>query len=189
MAQLDRRSETRIEPAVFREQRNRRVITRPRVDDVQFLQVHRAALRFEFRALLQSLLHGFGQVHLHRRDIKALGEVQRDVLPDFRRQVVTQQIRQIIFGDAPAVARLDERRTLVRHRNFRAQHVELRNCARVITVALVFQFLLQQFHRRLAHDDLLGCKLHVVIRQPHRQQCIRHRRLVVGQRLLARGAR
>jgi len=61
--------------------------------------------------------------------------------------------------------------------------------ARVEPVLLVFQFLLQQVHRRLVDGDLLRGQQRVVIRQPHAQQGVINGGLVLRERLLLRRAR
>ena len=85
------------------------------------------------------------------------------------REIVAEQVREVVFGDAVIVARLDQRRPLVGHGHLGAQHVEMRHGAGIIAMLLVFEFLLQQFHRRLAHGDLLRGEQDVVISQAHLQ--------------------
>ncbi len=183
------RRELRVEPVVTRENREVRFVAGRGVGDVEVLQFFRFAQRDQFGTFFQRLLERVWQVDFIRRGVQPVREVQRNVFPDVARQIVAEQVRQIIFGDAIIISRLKQRRTRVGHGNLRAQHVEIRHRARVITMLLVVQFLLQQVDGSFVHGDLFRREQNVIIRQPHGQQRVRERRLVLRQCLFLRDLR
>ncbi len=106
-----------------------------------------------------------------------------------RGQIVTEQVGKIVFGDAIIIARANQDRTLVRHGHFGAQCVELRHGSSLVTVLLIFQFLLQQIHRGFVNDDLLRGQQHVIIGDARIEQRVGDDGLVLRQRLLFGRAR
>ena len=114
--------------------------------------------------------------------VKRVGQVQRDVFPDVARQIVAEQVGEIVFGDAIIVpgAWIRFGRSLATATSARST-LNLRHGAGVEAVLLVFQFLLQQVDRRFVHGDLLRGEQHVVIRQAHGQQRVGQGGLILRQ--------
>ena len=159
MVERDRLRVLRVVPVVAGENRDRRFVTRFCVHDVELVAIQFLAQRQKFRATGERLLDGVGQIDFATARSQNVRQIQRNILPDIARQIVTEHIRQIVFGDAIVVAR-HQIRTFVGDRDFRAQHVEFRNRARVEAMLLVVEFFLQQFHRRFVNGDFLRGEQH-----------------------------
>ena len=102
--EFDGRCELGIIPVVTGKDLNRRFIAGLGVDDAQALQLRRLAQCDKFGASAQRLLDRRGQIHLVRRGVQGVGQVQRNVLPDVARQIVAEQVGQIVFGDAVIIS-------------------------------------------------------------------------------------
>jgi hypothetical protein len=76
--------------------------------DVFLAELLRFAQRAEFGAAFEGLLDGVGQFDVEGRDFERVGQLQGDVFPDFPRQIVAEQLHQIVLGDAMIVAGADE---------------------------------------------------------------------------------
>jgi hypothetical protein len=122
--------------------------------------------------LASACCDGVRQFNVIGRGVERVGQVQRNVFPDVARQIVAEQIGQVVFGDAIIIPRLNQGRAFVGDGDLGAQHVEMRHRAGVVAALLVFQFLLQQIHGCFMDGDLLRGQQHVVIRQPRAQASV-----------------
>ena len=180
-------NELRVIPAVAGKHRHGWLVAGLGVDDIELLQFDLLAQRREFRPARERLLDGFGQIGVIWRGFERVGQIQGNIFPDVARQIVAEQIREIILGDAILVFGADQIGPLVGHGHFGAQHVEFWHGAGIEAMLLVFEFLLQQIDRGFVNGDLLGRQQRVVIRQPHREQRVGHGGLVLRERLLFGG--
>ncbi|MCZ7635612.1 MAG: hypothetical protein M5U12_05915 [Verrucomicrobia bacterium] len=116
-------------------------------------------------------------------EIEGAGELQRQVVPDLRRDAVPEAVHEHVLGDAVRVAGARDPRLRVGQLDLGAQDVEARHGARPKPALAVRQLPLEQLDGGQADRDLLLGEQGVVEGHPHLGRGVGQHSLVPGQGL------